>query len=140
MLTGLHQDALSQYSMATEHLRTVNDFLWLAGALEGQCASSIAVNSSGVDRTSKFLILPTDCAGKTSNVTSNGFGNDFDETKFKNVAPLPYEEIYDRLSEAVFFYGRVSIFFHYLSTKTSQASGFFFSFSRKPRCLNFSWV
>lgn len=133
MLTGLHQDALSQYSMATEHLRTVNDFLWLAGALEGQCASSIAVNSSGVDRTSKFLILPTDCAGKTSNVTSNGFGNDFDETKFKNVAPLPYEEIYDRLSEAVFFYGRVSIFFfHNLSTNTSQASGFSCLSFKKP--------
>ena len=114
MLTGLHQDALMQYSMAVEHLRNINDFLWLAGAIEGQCASSVAINNTPQDDgTSKFLVLPTDCAAKTANVTSNGFGNDVDEGKFKNTVPFPYEEIYEKLSEALFLYGRVRQYFLY---------------------------
>ena len=43
MLAGLHQDALSQYLIALEHLRAANDILWLAGSLEGQCAASVVV-------------------------------------------------------------------------------------------------
>jgi len=108
MLTGLHQEALNQYSMAIEHLRTVNDFLWLAGSLECQCASSIAVHGTSSDTSSKFLILPTDCAVQTVNLTSsNGFGNDIDETKYKNTLPLTIEEIYERMAEALFLYARI---------------------------------
>jgi hypothetical protein len=38
---GLIQEALEHYQMASEILRPVNDWLWLAGAFEGLCAASV---------------------------------------------------------------------------------------------------
>lgn len=38
---GVLSDALSYYSSAADILRTVNDWLWLGGAFEGQCAASV---------------------------------------------------------------------------------------------------
>lgn len=107
MLAGLPQDALSQYLIAGEHLRAANDVLWLAGSLEGQCAASLVLDREE-ERGINSLILPTECAANSTNLTLNGLGNDVDESKFRNPMPLSKEEIVERLSEALKLYSRVS--------------------------------
>jgi len=107
MLAGLPQEALSQYLIATEHLRAVTDLLWLAGALEGQCAASVVLNTNEAEKGINSLILPTECAANSVNLTSNGLGNEVDESKFRNPLPLSEEEIVERLSEALKLYSRV---------------------------------
>lgn len=109
MLAGLPQDALSQYLIAGEYLRAANDVLWLAGALEGQCAASVVLNTNEKEKGVNSLILPTKCAANSVNIAINGLGNDVDESKFKNPQPLSEEEIVERLSEALRLYNRVSI-------------------------------
>lgn len=106
MLAGLRQDALSQYLIAGEHLRAANDVLWLAGSLEGQCAASLVLDREE-ERGINSLILPTECAANSTNLTLNGLGNDVDESKFRNPMPLSKEEIVERLSEALKLYSRV---------------------------------
>lgn len=108
MLAGLPQDALSQYLIAGEHLRSANDVLWLAGAFEGQCAASLALISDEAQKSTNSLILPTECAANSVYVTSNGLGNEVDESKFRNPSPLSKEDMVDRLSEALKLYNRVS--------------------------------
>lgn len=108
MLAGLPQDALSQYLIAGEYLRAANDVLWLAGALEGQCAASVVLNTNEKEKGVNSLILPTKCAVNSVNIAMNGLGNDVDESKFKNPQPLSEEEIVERLSEALKLYNRVS--------------------------------
>jgi len=44
---GLIQEALEHYQMASEILRPVNDWLWLAGAFEGLCAVSVILLCKG---------------------------------------------------------------------------------------------
>ncbi|KAK2547858.1 Trafficking protein particle complex subunit 9 [Acropora cervicornis] len=107
MLAGLPQDALSQYLIAGEHLRSANDVLWLAGAFEGQCAASLALISDEAQKSTNSLILPTECAANSVYVTSNGLGNEVDESKFRNPSPLSKEDMVDRLSEALKLYNRV---------------------------------
>ncbi|KAL9963219.1 hypothetical protein ACROYT_G032397 [Oculina patagonica] len=107
MLAGLPQDALSQYLIAGEYLRAANDVLWLAGALEGQCAASVVLNTNEKEKGVNSLILPTKCAVNNVNIAMNGLGNDVDESKFKNPQPLSEEEIVERLSEALRLYNRV---------------------------------
>lgn len=107
MLAGLPQDALSQYLIAGEHLRAASDVLWLAGSLEGQCAASLVLDREE-ERGINSLILPTECAANSTNLTLNGLGNDVDESKFRNPMPLSKEEIIERLSEALKLYSRVS--------------------------------
>ena len=108
MLAGVPQDALSQYLIAGEHLRAASDVLWLAGALEGQCAASVVLNTTEIEKDVKSLILPTECAANSVNLTINGLGNDVDETKFIKPKPLSEEEIVERLSEALRLYNKVS--------------------------------
>ena len=107
LLTGLPQDALCHYGIAVEHLRSIGDALWLAGALEGQCAASAIMNSSPTNSEHKSLVLPTDCAAKASSITVNGLGNELDESKLKNAQALPDEDIQERFNEALRNYGRV---------------------------------
>lgn len=109
MLAGLPQDALSQYLIAGEYLRAASDVLWLAGALEGQCAASVVLNRNEKVTDRNSLILPTKCAVNSVNLAINGLGNDVDETKFRNPQALSEEEIVERLSEALRLYNRVSI-------------------------------
>lgn len=111
MLAGLPQDALSQYLIAGEHLRAANDVLWLAGSLEGQCASSLVLDREE-ERGINSLILPTECAANSTNLILNGLGNDVDESKFRNPMPLSKEEIVERLFEALKLYSRVSNIFN----------------------------
>lgn len=108
MLAGLPQDALSQYLIAGEYLRAASDVLWLAGALEGQCAASVVLNRNEKATDINSLILPTKCAVNSSNLAINGLGSDVDETKFRNPSPLSEEEIVERLSEALRLYNKVS--------------------------------
>ena len=108
MLAGVPQDALSQYLVAGEYLRAASDVLWLAGALEGQCAASLVLNRNEKVTDKNSLILPTKSAVNSVNLTMNGLGNDVDETKFRNPQPLSEEEIVERLSEALRLYNRVS--------------------------------
>ena len=110
MLVGLPQDALSQYLIAGEHLRVVNDLLWLAGALEGQCAASLVMNRTATEKDRNSLILPTECAANSVNLTINGLGSDVDESKFRNPQALSEEEIVERLSEALRLYSKVSLY------------------------------
>lgn len=111
MLAGLPQDALSQYLIAGEHLRAANDVLWLAGSLEGQCAASLVLVREE-ERGISSLILPTECAANSTNLTLNGLGNDVDESRFRNPMPFSKEEIVERLSEALKLYSRVSNIFN----------------------------
>ena len=108
MLAGLPQEALSQYLIAGEHLRAANDLLWLAGTLEGQCAASLAFITNEAEEGIKSLILPTECAANSVNVTSNGLGSEVDESKFRNPLPLNEEDMVERLQEALKHYSRVS--------------------------------
>ena len=117
MLAGVPQDALSQYLIAGEYLRAASDVLWLAGALEGQCAASLVLNRNEKVTDKNSLILPTKCAVNSVNLAMNGLGNDVDETKFRNPQPLSEEEIVERLSEALRLYNRVSTFY---SRSTSE--------------------
>lgn len=41
VLLGQHEAALKYYSQATDQLKSANDWLWMAAALEGQCCASI---------------------------------------------------------------------------------------------------
>lgn len=107
MLAGLPQEALSQYLIATEHLRAANDLLWIAGALEGQCAASMASNTNEAEKGLNSLILPTECAANSVNLASNGLGSEVDESKFRNPLPLSEEDMVERLSEALKLYSRV---------------------------------
>lgn len=107
MLAGLPQEALSQYLIAGEHLRAANDLLWLAGTLEGQCAASLAFITNEAEEGIKSLILPTECAANSVNVTSNGLGSEVDESKFRNPLPLNEEDMVERLQEALKHYSRV---------------------------------
>ena len=109
MLAGLPQEALSQYLIAGEHLRVVNDLLWLAGALEGQCAASLLLTKTATEKDRNSLILPIECAANSMNLTMNGLGGDVDESKFRNPQALSEDEIVERLSEALRLYNRVSI-------------------------------
>ena len=108
MLAGLPQEALSQYLIAGEYLRSANDVLWLAGAFEGQCAASLALIPNEEQKSTNSLILPTECAANSVSVTSNGLGNEVDESKFRNPSPLSKEDMVDRLSEVLKLYSRVS--------------------------------
>ncbi|RMX55514.1 hypothetical protein pdam_00024127 [Pocillopora damicornis] len=107
MLAGLPQEALSQYLIAGEHLRVVNDLLWLAGALEGQCAASLLLTRTATEKDRNSLILPIECAANSMNLTMNGLGGDVDESKFRNPQALSEDEIVERLSEALRLYNRV---------------------------------
>ena len=109
LLAGLPQDALCHYTIAIEQLRIINDMLWLAAAIEGQCASSIALTSSDSSKNCTTLVLPTTAARATS-VMSNGIGSDVDEAKFRNTSPLAEEEILERLLEVLRLYNRVSVY------------------------------
>ena len=60
LLLGQHESAFKYYSTAADQLKAANDLLWMAGALEGQCAASINVshpamkeNSEGEEQTSE---------------------------------------------------------------------------------------
>ena len=46
LLANLSYDALSHYAAAVDGLRSANDLLWLAGALEGICAATIICKSN----------------------------------------------------------------------------------------------
>lgn len=46
LLANLSYDALSHYTAAVDGLRSANDLLWLAGALEGICAATIICKSN----------------------------------------------------------------------------------------------
>lgn len=107
LLAGLPQEALSQYLIAGEHLRVVNDLLWLAGALEGQCAASLLLTRTATEKDRNSLILPIECAANSMNLTMNGLGGDVDESKFRNPQALSEDEIVERLSEALRLYNRV---------------------------------
>mgnify|MGYP001796284541 CR=1 FL=1 len=108
LLAGLPQDALCHYTIALEQLRIISDPLWLAAAIEGLCAASIALSSTPVSRNFKSLILPINAARATSMVL-NGMGNDIDEAKFRNTPPLNEEEIVESLFEVLRLYNRVRI-------------------------------
>ncbi|PFX14220.1 trafficking protein particle complex subunit 9-like [Stylophora pistillata] len=107
MLAGLPQEALAQYLIAGEHLRVVNDLLWLAGAMEGQCAASLVMTRTATEKDRKSLILPIECASNSVNLTMNGLGGDVDESKFRNPQALSEDDIVERLSEALKLYNRV---------------------------------
>ncbi|XP_049774968.1 protein brunelleschi [Schistocerca cancellata] len=110
---GMLGDALSYYSSAADILRSVNDWLWLAGAFEGLCAASVVVLYPDLSRSvplQRNASLQEGSPGKQrsnslySNSLPNGITPPEMQQDIQNV--LPQEEIPKRYREAIIHYSK----------------------------------
>ncbi|XP_043545266.1 trafficking protein particle complex subunit 9 [Chiloscyllium plagiosum] len=120
---GMLQDALVHYHMAVELLRSVNDFLWLGGALEGLCSSSViyhypsGTGSKPSIRRANNMCLPSE-AGKRHRhgaqevlidpgaLTTNGISADTSTEIGRAKNCLSPEDIIDKYKEAITYFGK----------------------------------
>lgn len=124
LLAGLPSEALTHYCAAIDQLRGVSDWLWLAGALEGQCVASLALlypnkgryNSqlfqrnaslplSKISRNGKHKSLSYSKSLKDVKSLVNGLDPILSKTVGKNI--LNPNEIYDKYKEAACQYAKV---------------------------------
>ncbi|XP_023236924.1 trafficking protein particle complex subunit 9-like isoform X1 [Centruroides sculpturatus] len=110
---GMPVEALVHYSSAIDNLRSINDWLWLASAYEGQCAASIILQyppqfSPALHRNSSFPV------GNSGNIKirsvshSRSLPNSVDSSDFKNFGKnvLSPEEILEKYKEVISHYNK----------------------------------
>ena len=124
LLAGLPSEALTHYCAAIDQLRSVSDWLWLAGALEGQCVASLELlypnkgrhNSnqfqrnaslpmSKISRNGRHKTLSYSKSLKDVKSLVNGLDPILSKTIGKNI--LNANEIYDKYKEAACQYAKV---------------------------------
>ncbi|XP_036293388.1 trafficking protein particle complex subunit 9 isoform X2 [Pipistrellus kuhlii] len=111
---GMLQDALVHYHMAVELLRAVNDFLWLAAALEGLCSASVIFHYPGGTggqngaRRCPGGSLPAEAANRhrPGALTTNGINPDTSAEIGRAKNCLSPEDIIDKYKEAISYYGK----------------------------------
>ncbi|XP_078456811.1 trafficking protein particle complex subunit 9 isoform X2 [Lampetra fluviatilis] len=123
---GMLQDALVNYHIAVETLRSINDFLWLGAALEGLCAASVIYhypNGTGpkpAPRKTSGALAPPDGDRKQRSgaqellidpgtLTSNGLSADPSTEIGRTKNCLSPDEIVERYREAISFYGKFKL-------------------------------
>lgn len=109
LLCGLHREALMYYTHSVDHLRGVNDYLWMGAALEGCCAASNALSMGDVEMRSK----PTNRQEshglfiKETSVQVNGSSDcNAEEEKLKSFGALPTNELISKYTECLSCYKR----------------------------------
>ena len=104
LLSGLYPEALVHYGNSAEHLRNVNDYLWIGAALEGACAVSNIMSlgdqilkqpNNKTNRQSRSLTI--DQTNIQINVTVD---NSFEE-QLKNVTVFTNAELISKYSECL---------------------------------------
>ncbi|XP_042636839.1 trafficking protein particle complex subunit 9 [Orycteropus afer afer] len=120
---GMLQDSLVHYHMAVELLRSVNDFLWLAAALEGLCSASVISHypggTGGKTGTRKLHggSLPAEAANRhrpgaqevlidPGALTTNGINPDTSTEIGRAKNCLSPEDIIDKYKEAISYYSK----------------------------------
>ncbi|GLG96735.1 Protein brunelleschi, partial [Gryllus bimaculatus] len=114
--SGLYAEALNYYTSACEVLRSVNDWLWLGGALEGLCATSVVVLFPNLGRGATLqrnASLPEGSPGKqrSSAISTNSLPNgiqpaDVQQAQQEMNNLLTPEEVLKRYREAIIHYSK----------------------------------
>ena len=104
LLSGLYPEALVHYSNSVEHLRNVNDYLWMGAALEGACAVSNIMSlgdqilrppSNKLNRQSRSLTIDQ------TNIQINVPADNAFEEQLKNVTIFNNTELISKYSECL---------------------------------------
>lgn len=110
---GLPVEALSHYSSAVDNLKSINDWLWLASAYEGQCAASIILQyppqfSPALHRNSSFPVGSSGNVKIKSVSHSRSLPNSVESSDFKNFGKnvLSPDEILEKYKEIVSHYNK----------------------------------
>ncbi|XP_075437898.1 trafficking protein particle complex subunit 9 isoform X2 [Ascaphus truei] len=111
---GMLQDALVHYHMAVELLRAVNDFVWLAAALEGLCSASVIHHYPGGTggkvgaRRAQNVSLSAEASKRhqPGALSTNGINLDTSTEIGRAKNCLSPEDIIDKYKEAISFYGK----------------------------------
>uniref|UniRef100_UPI00359002C1 trafficking protein particle complex subunit 9 isoform X2 n=1 Tax=Myxine glutinosa TaxID=7769 RepID=UPI00359002C1 len=109
---GLLHEALVNYHIAVETLRSINDFLWLAAALEGLCVASVVSHYGTTCMTTKArhqgasTQAEREQRSRTGSLTTNGIGGDpsLEIGRAKNC--LSPDDIVEKYREAISFYAK----------------------------------
>ena len=104
LLSGLYPEALVHYGNSAEHLRNVNDYLWIGVALEGACAVSNIMSLGDeilsqpkykTNRQSRSLIIDQ------TNIQINVTVDSAFEEQLKNVTVFSDTELISKYSECL---------------------------------------
>ena len=102
LLSGLYPEALVHYSNSVEHLRGVNDHLWMGAGLEGACAASNmmvlgdeVLKSPSKPRYSRGLVIDQ------TNIKVNVNIDSTTEEQIKNAVALTSNEMISKYSECL---------------------------------------
>lgn len=117
---GLLSEAISHYHSAADILKSVNDWLWLAGALEGMCSASVAClypqlrRSTPLQRNSSLQGSELSKYRVAAIGTTNSLPPGLDPEQIGGYKPmikncLPPSEILEKYREAVTHYGKVRL-------------------------------
>ncbi|GFS33195.1 trafficking protein particle complex subunit 9 [Trichonephila inaurata madagascariensis] len=108
---GLPLEALSLYVTSIEHLKSGQDWLWLAAAYEGQCSASVILQSEakGIplkEQTPDRFKIPVPKIMKTNASQSKSLPPYLDPVEYKNLGKsiLNFEEIAEKYQEAIMHY------------------------------------
>lgn len=110
LLSGLYQEALMNYTHATDHLRNVNDYLWMGAALEGCCAASNAM-LLGDEKLRSKPNVKVEARGlliKKTSINVNVTTEDADAEKLKNFGVMSNADVIAKYSECLSCYKRFS--------------------------------
>jgi len=102
LLSGLYPEALVHYSNSVEHLRGINDHLWMGAGLEGACAANNmmvlgdeVLKSPSKARYSRGLIIDQ------TNIQVNVNIDSTTEEQIKNVVIFSNNEMISKYSECL---------------------------------------
>ncbi|EDV20405.1 uncharacterized protein TRIADDRAFT_31873 [Trichoplax adhaerens] len=117
LLANLSYDALSHYAAAVDGLRSANDLLWLASALEGICAATIICKSKYCPR-GDYVLTPGSAAvlpegkGRRSpsfNAVATKDDNAVATVPSLNANLLSTNDVIERYLEAIKIYNRINV-------------------------------
>ncbi|XP_014668848.1 PREDICTED: trafficking protein particle complex subunit 9-like isoform X2 [Priapulus caudatus] len=119
LMAGLPGEAISHYNAAIENLKSVNDWLWLGGALEGLCTSSAVIlypepqKAGQLTRNSSFggsgdllMAASQHTRRRSGSFTSSSLPNGIDRYDYKIKNCLTPEEVIEKYKEVVLHYSK----------------------------------
>uniref|UniRef100_T1J6X1 Uncharacterized protein n=1 Tax=Strigamia maritima TaxID=126957 RepID=T1J6X1_STRMM len=113
LLAGLPVEAINYYFVAADILKSVNDWLWLAGCYEGLCAASAVTlyprhqkKSMSLHRNLSFPVGASPNRPRPGSFSSHSLPNGMDPLEFKCKNCLSHDEIIDRYREAIVHYSK----------------------------------
>lgn len=108
LLSGLYQEALMHYNHATDHLRNINDYLWMGAALEGCCAASNAMMTGeyGMRTRPNSKVEPRGLLIKKSCINVNVMTEDAEDEKLRSFVVMSSSDVISKYSECLSCYKR----------------------------------